>query len=295
MIAAMAVVSVFGGMYVLPGDSGIGIWDTVVYADNKIDMKVLPPEVKKSLEYKGEPLDVLKYPTFINKGNNDPDALLYYIDKSATLDPKQITGWTDYNSAKVYGPGTFYVYYMVVGNENYNDYYCKTPVPVTVAGEIVANTIDYVHPSHKEMSYNGEPQALCEAIQVNEPSSEAVVEYKLADTVWSSSVPTAQNVGEYTVYYRITADGYTTVEGSITAEIKRVYTLHEAVTPVDMDNPGHQAYWTDENGTYYTKDGEEYTETHQYVSDIIGFVEFQEHYENDTGYESERCESRRGK
>ena len=57
-------------------------------------------------------------------------------------------------------------------------------------------------PTAKSLTYNGNAQALINAGN----SSDGEMQYKLGDGVWSTSIPTATDAGNYTVYYKVVAD-----------------------------------------------------------------------------------------
>lgn len=57
-------------------------------------------------------------------------------------------------------------------------------------------------PTAKSLTYTGDEQELINAGS----SNDGTIQYKLGDSSWSTSIPTAINAGNYTVYYRVVAD-----------------------------------------------------------------------------------------
>ena len=100
------------------------------------------------------------------------------------------------------------VYYKIVGDDNHNDLVDDETqkLYVTIAR---ANALVTAPTAKTGLTYNGEAQTL-----VNAGSADgATIEYKLGDGGWTQTLPTATNAGEYTVYYKFTADNnYTTIE-----------------------------------------------------------------------------------
>ncbi len=100
------------------------------------------------------------------------------------------------------------VYYKIVGDDNHNDLVDDETqkLYVTIAR---ANALVTAPTAKTGLTYNGENQPL-----VNAGSADgATIEYKLGDGEWTQTLPTATNAGEYTVYYKFTADNnYTTIE-----------------------------------------------------------------------------------
>ena len=113
--------------------------------------------------------------------------------------------------------GEYVVYFRLKGDKNHIDIESNlSVVNVTIAKAAASVTA----PTAKtELVYNGNAQALASAGSV----SDATLEYKLGDGEWGADVPTATNVGEYTVYYRVTVDNNHTgaTEGSFKVAIAK--------------------------------------------------------------------------
>lgn len=100
------------------------------------------------------------------------------------------------------------VYYKIVGDDNHNDLVDDETqkLYVTIAR---ANALVTAPTAKTGLTYNGENQPLVNAGS----ATGASIEYKLGDGEWTQTLPTATNAGEYTVYYKFTADNnYTTIE-----------------------------------------------------------------------------------
>ncbi len=101
------------------------------------------------------------------------------------------------------------VYYKIVGDDNHNDLVDDETqkLYVTIAR---ANALVTAPTAKTGLTYSGENQPLVNAGS----ATGASIEYKLgADGEWTQTLPTATNAGEYTVYYKFTADNnYTTIE-----------------------------------------------------------------------------------
>ena len=110
--------------------------------------------------------------------------------------------------------GTYTVYYRVAGNTNYN-----TLDSASVSATIKkANSTFTTAPAAKALTWTGAAQELVSA----GTTTCGTVEYKLGDGEWSTNVPEATAVGEYTVYYRIVGDANHNdlAENSVTVAIQ---------------------------------------------------------------------------
>ena len=161
------------GNYMLPAAN------TVSFTIAKAIPSVTAPTAETSLVYNGAAQ------ALVNPGSTTGGTLEYSLDGNAysTTIPTAIN------------VGTYTVYYRVVGNVNYND---VAPQNLTV---IIAKAIPSVTaPTAKtSLVYNGAAQAL-----VNSGSTTGgTLEYSLDGNAYSTTIPTAINVGTYTVYYRV--------------------------------------------------------------------------------------------
>ena len=109
--------------------------------------------------------------------------------------------------------GTYTVYYNVKGNTNFNTLDTAN-VKVTIKK---ANSSYTTEPAAKELTWSGEAQELV----TQGTATGGTVQYKLGDGAWSTAIPTATEVGDYTVYYKVVGDANhnDTAEKSVTATI----------------------------------------------------------------------------
>ncbi len=67
--------------------------------------------------------------------------------------------------------------------------------------------------------YNGEPQNL---VSVSVATENVTIEYSRDGNTWVDTCPSETNAGEYSVYVKITKDGYSTyLSGEQTAKINK--------------------------------------------------------------------------
>ncbi len=88
----------------------------------------------------------------------------------------------------------------------------KTVTLTVDNGTILYTATDY------STTYDGQPHSI--SVSVTNPEGAAVT-YSTDGTTYGSDNPSFSNEGTYTVYYRITKDNYTTVEGSKTVTINK--------------------------------------------------------------------------
>ncbi len=127
------------------------------------------------------------------------------------------------------------VYYKIVGDDNHNDLVDDETqkLYVTIAR---ANALVTAPTAKTDLTYNGEAQTLVNAGS----ATGASIEYKLgADGEWTQTLPTATNAGEYTVYYKFTADNnYTTIE----TESQLTVTIAKAQDGIDFSIEGVEVH-----------------------------------------------------
>ena len=155
-----------------------------------------------------------KFPTYtgaaqelVNKGTTTGGEMQYSLTEDGTYTPDVPTG-TD--------AGQYTVYYKVVGNDDYNDVAAQS-VSVTIAK---ANAQVTAAPKAVEnLAFTGLPQNLVTAGS----ATGGTLVYSLTgnENDYSTAIPTATNVGEYTVYYKVQGDeNYNDTEAkSVTAVI----------------------------------------------------------------------------
>ncbi len=156
--------------------------------------KVTPPTAK-ALKYTGNAQEL------VNAGSSTTGQIQYKIGKTGTYSTKIPTG-TDV--------GTYTVYYKVVGDINHNDV-AERSLNVTIN----PNILKYESNGYEGV-YDGNPHG------ITVTSSGATIEYGTVKGTYNKTTsPQYTNVGEYTVYYRITRKGYITVENSENIKITK--------------------------------------------------------------------------
>ncbi len=156
--------------------------------------KVTPPTAK-ALKYTGNAQEL------VNAGSSTTGQIQYKIGKTGTYSTKIPTG-TDV--------GTYTVYYKVVGDINHNDV-AERSLNVTIN----PNILKYESNGYEGV-YDGNPHG------ITVTSSGATIEYGTVKGTYNKTTsPQYTNVGEYTVYYRITRKGYVTVENSENIKITK--------------------------------------------------------------------------
>ena len=158
--------------------------------------------------------------------------------------------------------GFYTVYYRVVGNGNINDVAAQS-ITITIAKLTPTVTAPIVK---TDLLYNGAAQELVNAGS----STGGTLEYSLDNQTYSTTIPSATNVGTYTVYYRVVGNtNYNDVDPqSVTATIasseSSVVTYPAANTSL-VYNGNAQALITAgsaTNGTMqYSLDGQNYSTT----------------------------------
>jgi len=128
--------------------------------------------------------------TLISAGEAENGTFQYSLDNAAFA-AELPTG----KDAKTYD-----VYYKVIGNDNYNDIEFATPIEVAIAKADVTLTAPVAYDT---LAYNGLDQELITAGEV----AGGTLLYSADGETFSAEIPTAKEAGEYTVYYRVDADG----------------------------------------------------------------------------------------
>ncbi|MGN0317026.1 MAG: Ig-like domain-containing protein [Lachnospira sp.] len=91
---------------------------------------------------------------------------------------------------------------------------------VVVLEEVSLSQIEGIEVTTLDADYSGDAQNL---VTVSASTEGVTIEYSTDGTVWSTSIPQETNAGIYSVYVRITKDGYETyLSGEKTANINKV-------------------------------------------------------------------------
>ena len=196
------------------------------------------------LTYSGAPQSL------ISAGTTDDGKLLYSLDGE---------NWSDTIPTGA-DAGEYTVYYKVQGDKNHVDvpFDENNKVIVTIAKADPALTA----PTDLSVVFNGSAQTLIAA----GTTEDGTFEYSLDGENWSTDLPTAINVGTYTVYYRVIGDENhnDSAPATITATIVKEapgYTAPTATEPTYSGAP--QPLLTagaTEDGTFlYSLDGENWS------------------------------------
>ena len=114
--------------------------------------------------------------------------------------------------------------YFVVSADNYNDYTGSATVVISDI-DIAATAEGYDGP------YDGEAHGI--TVTVTEPESGASVMFGTEEGTYDMEVsPVFTEIGDYTVYYQVTAEGHNPLTGSATVSIGEL-TIDATVTPYD--------------------------------------------------------------
>lgn len=136
----------------------------------------------RTLVYTGEPQDL------IVAGSANPGPMVYsFIGNEYTEDIPQGTD-----------AGNYYVFYQVRETDNF---YGLEVGCIIVNIEKAAATLTTA-PQALELVYSGQAQALVSAGE----TADGEVQYSLDGENWSAEIPTATEVGSYTVYYQVIGD-----------------------------------------------------------------------------------------
>ena len=155
---------------------------------NKINMKVVANN--GAYKYDGEPKDV--------------EVIVVHPIKGYTISYTQ-DGETYVDEAPSFKEiGEYTVSFNIVA-DNYNDYTGFVTITINNLDEIKANTQDTI------CVYDGLTHT--SEITVEAPTDDYMISYSENGESYSTIQPTYTNVGDYLVYYKITAPGYNPLEG----------------------------------------------------------------------------------
>lgn len=184
----------------------------VEYTIRRKEPEVSEPKAVKDLRFNGSE-------QALNTAGSAKGGTMYY----AVTDEEQVPsgGFTETVPAKK-GPGTWYVWYKVIGDESHGDIAPK-PIKVTIAkGAAPAIAADQKPSAAEGLEADGNSHELLIAPKKDVPGYE--IQYSLDGTEWSKNIPAAKDAGEYVVKvkYASTDPNY---EDSSVMEIKAA--VHE--------------------------------------------------------------------
>ena len=159
---------------------------------------VKEPQAISDLSYTGEAQEL------ITAGEAQNGTMEYYVSEDEISDFSSAT--FDEEIPTEADAGTYYVYYMVEGDETHTDVEAN-------AENMIEVTISEGRPSCRlnwpaQLTYNGEEQNLVTAASATNGTIYYSTNYNAETEAgdWSNNIPKETNVGEYTVYYKV--EGY---------------------------------------------------------------------------------------
>ena len=156
----------------------------------KADWTVTSPSAVTGLIYNGDSQ------VLINLGSTQEGATMKYrIGENGSYGTEE----TFYSKTNA---GLYDIYYMVDEDTNHNEYVSASSITATIAKANWSVTA----PTDKALSYSGETRALINPGEVKDVFGNVVdniMMYKVGETEYSTSIPTATEEGNYTVYYKV--------------------------------------------------------------------------------------------
>lgn len=110
---------------------------------------------------------------------------------------------------KATNAGEYTIYYKVLGDDDHSDFVTEEGITVTIAKANAQFTTEPI--ANANLTYNGSQLNLV----VAGVATNGTLEYKLGDGDWSENIPTAVDVGNYKVFYRVVpsdSDNYNGIE-----------------------------------------------------------------------------------
>ena len=192
-------------------DTSTGNITGTITVKNKAATPVAITGTDSSITYTGETVDVSQYFSI----DNNAGAATYTLVTGTNGGTGK--GTLSGTTLTVTQTGTFKIKVSTVANGIFAA--GEKTVTLTVDnGTILYTATDY------STTYDGQPHSI--SVSVTNPEGAAVT-YSTDGITYGSDNPSFSNEGTYTVYYRITKDKYTTVEGSKTVTITAQEQDHE--------------------------------------------------------------------
>lgn len=186
-------------------DTSTGNITGTITVKNKAATPVAITGTDSSITYTGETVDVSQYFSI----DNNAGAATYTLVTGTNGGTGK--GTLSGTTLTVTQTGTFKIKVSTVANGIFAA--GEKTVTLTVDnGTILYTATDY------STTYDGQPHSI--SVSVTNPEGAAVT-YSTDGITYGSDNPSFSNEGTYTVYYRITKDNYTTVEGSKTVTISK--------------------------------------------------------------------------
>ena len=195
----------YNAVYCQGYDTSTGNITGTITVKNKAATPVAITGTDSSITYTGETVDVSQY--FSIDDNAGAATYTLVTGTNGGTGKGTLSGTT----LTVTQTGTFKIKVSTVANGIFAA--GEKTVTLTVDnGTILYTATDY------STTYDGQPHSI--SVSVTNPEGAAVT-YSTDGITYGSDNPSFSNEGTYTVYYRITKDNYTTVEGSKTVTINK--------------------------------------------------------------------------
>ena len=195
----------YNAVYCQGYDTSTGNITGTITVKNKAATPVAITGTDSSITYTGETVDVSQYFSI----DNNAGAATYTLVTGTNGGTGK--GTLSGTTLTVTQTGTFKIKVSTVANGIFAA--GEKTVTLTVDnGTILYTATDY------STTYDGQPHSI--SVSVTNPEGAAVT-YSTDGITYGSDNPSFSNEGTYTVYYRITKDNYTTVEGSKTVTINK--------------------------------------------------------------------------
>lgn len=210
-------------------DTSTGNITGTITVKNKAATPVAITGTDSSITYTGETVDVSQYFSI----DNNAGAATYTLVTGTNGGTGK--GTLSGTTLTVTQTGTFKIKVSTVANGIFAA--GEKTVTLTVDnGTILYTATDY------STTYDGQPHSI--SVSVTNPEGAAVT-YSTDGITYGSDNPSFSNEGTYTVYYRITKDNYTTVEGSKTVTInKKPVTITAQEQDIVWGNDINQSLYT---------------------------------------------------
>ena len=242
-----------------------------IWNDDTTDNVTIIYEIKKAnLNYTDSSSDVtVKYdgnPHTVNISiEHDSNTTLRYMDDSGQYSLSNIPEYIEV--------GTYVIKYRLYKNDNYNEYLGEKTLNIT-SNTVINNSTDY------EGIYDGENHS----ISINIAQSDYIIKYSLDNVNYDiDELPTFKDVGEYTIYYKISKEGFDDLKSSNKVKIYGIKKFDQQVKLIDnviiiKDNSftnlsnSITTYSLSTNCSHYNKDNQLVTDDNVKTSDIMRII-----------------------
>lgn len=192
------------------------VWDdnttddiTLVYEIAKANLYVRDTSSNVTVRYDGQPHSInvsFEYQT---------GTIIRYMDENGEYTLQSVPQYTNV--------GTYVTKYKWYMDDNHTEYLSERTLTIT-ANTVTNNSTDY------EGVYDGNNHS----ININVEPSNYTIRYSINNTDYNlKELPTFKEVGEYTVNYKISADGYDDLEGSNKVKIYGIKKFDSSITLKD--------------------------------------------------------------